>query len=169
MQVMTLWRVAACLLTVTVATGCATRDDSAPPTPVGRTPSGSGAENGPTPPPDPDPSTTSVVDGRTVEAAAFTETAAGLCLARQQASTDVRAARATYDTRSRAGVENTSRALQDSYSIQAAAVAKAKALVEADLGTDPPKPSLGLNLALLGEEMRESLALLGIQASPCER
>lgn len=93
----------------------------------------------------------------------------GLCLAHRQASTDPRAAKATYHGRARNGVEVTARALQGSYSILASRLAEAAAAVEADLVPDPPRPSLGVSIAGLIERMREGVARLGIPTPACEK
>jgi len=112
---------------------------------------------------------TLTVDGQAVEVDRLTGAVAGLCLAREQASKDVRAAKATYEQRSRDGIETATRALRPSYSRAASTVAEAAADVEADLAADPPRASLGLNLGVLAERTREGLARLGISTSDCKR
>ncbi len=118
---------------------------------------------------DPPEPRTVAVDAEEVESNGLAAALAGLCLAREQASGDARAAKETYERRSRVGVDATARALQDSYSIAASAVAELAQVVEADFATDPPRPSLVLDLARLAEVMREGLARLGILTRPCPR
>ena len=112
---------------------------------------------------------TVAVDAKEVESNGLADAVAGLCLAREQASGDARAAKATYERRSRVGVDLTARALRDSYSIAASAVAQASDVVEADVSTDPPRPTLVVNLARLTEVTREGLALLGISTPACTK
>ena len=118
---------------------------------------------------DPPGPRTVAVDAEEVESNGLAAAVAGLCLAREQASGDARAAKATYERRSRVGVDATVRALQDSYSIAASAVAHASDVVEADVATDPPRPTLVVNLTRLTEVTREGLALLGISTPACTR
>ena len=134
-----------CLLVLVVMAGCS-RGDRDPPGPR-----------------------TVAVDAEEVESNGLAAAVAGLCLAREQASGDARAAKATYERRSRVGVDATARALQDSYSIAASAVADASQVVEADFAADPPRPTLAVNLARLTEVTREGLALLGISTPACTR
>ncbi len=183
---MTRWRVMACLLAMTLATTCAPDGESAPAILLEGRPSGEVTENGPSdqgatsdgepsgipaeqgsPSAAPDPST-SRVEGQALDTEEVVQAVGGLCLARVQASSDPRAARATF-TRSRAGIETTARALQPSYSPASASVTEMSALVEADLAADPPRPTLDLHLGMLTERMREGLARLGIRSSPCKK
>ncbi len=110
-----------------------------------------------------------VGDGRTVNTGLLTETVAGLCLAREDALTDLRKARATYERRSRGGVDVTTEGLRASYSMLASMVAEAKADVEADLATDPPRPTLHLTLGRLIETVREGAARLDVSTDPCTK
>lgn len=112
---------------------------------------------------------TVAVDGQEMETGRPADAVAGLCLARQQASTDPRAARATYDSRSRLVVAETARALQPSYSLHASAMVEAAGVVEGDTATDPPSATLAADLARLTEVTREGLARLGIVTPPCAR
>ncbi|HEX2119007.1 MAG TPA: hypothetical protein VHF91_07475 [Acidimicrobiales bacterium] len=135
---------AACLASVLLWPGCSGSDDGSPPATVS-------------------------LDGRTVETRELAGTVDGLCLARQQGATDVEAARATYEGRSRAGVEITARAMQGSYEPLASSVTEAAAAVEADLRAEPPAATLDQSLARLLETVRESLARLGVPTSACEK
>lgn len=101
-------------------------------------------------------------------AAPLIDAVAGLCQARDQLRTDPRAAKATYDRRSRDGVHTTARTLQDSYSLLATDMSRAAELVEADLANEPQGASLSDNLARLTATMREGLARLGIPTDACE-
>lgn len=109
------------------------------------------------------------IDGERVESRLLAEAVTELCLAREQASTDPRAATMTYDRGSRSGIAQIARALQEAYSVQASAIIDAAQVVEADIGMEPPPPSLALHLARLTEVARHGLARLGIVTPPCER
>jgi hypothetical protein len=148
-------RLSACVLLALVCAGCSRGEGSAA---IGRSGSASAPVSAPV-----NGDLAEAVDGNLAEAVA------GLCLARQQASTDVPAAKATYEKRSRQGVETTIGDLRPSYSILASRMSEATSAVEADLATDPPPPSLGTNLASLLELTREGAARLGTATSACEK
>lgn len=135
--------VCACLLSLALASGCSPGDDVR------------GAR-------DPAPATI-VVDGETIDVGILVEAVAGLCQARQEAVTDTRTAKATYDRRSKQGVATVARVLQRSSAILASSVAEAVQRVEA------AGASIADDLARLTELVREGMARLGITTAPCER
>jgi len=147
-ETVALRRVWACLLSAVLWAGCAQGDE---------TPTANSSSS---------PPATVTIDGNALD---VNELVAGLCLARLQASTDPGAAEATYNQRSRNGVAIVASALKGSNSILASSLAEAAAGVEADLGTDPPRPTLDLNLGRLTEMTREGLARLAIRTSACEK
>lgn len=110
---------------------------------------------------------TIAVGGETVEVARLTEAVSGLCQARQQAATDPRAAKATYDRRSRYGVDTMARLLPPSDAATAAALTKAAEQVQADLAPAPASATLTDGLGRLTEELRRGLARLGIATGAC--
>lgn len=112
--------------------------------------------------------TTIVVDGQTIEVGPMIEAVAGLCQARQEAA-DAGLARATYDQRSRSGIDAAAQILRRSNAILAASLTTAGQRVEAGLAAGSATPSLGDDLARLTELMREGLARLGVTTRPCER
>lgn len=136
-------RVCACLVPLALASGCSPGDDvrgardSAP--------------------------VTIVVDGETIDVGIVVEAVAGLCQARQEAATDTRTAKATYDRRSTHGVATVVRVLQRSYAILASSVAEAVQRVEA------AGVSVVDDLARLTELVREGVARLGIATAACDR
>ncbi len=189
----TRWRFTACLLAMTLWTACASQENESAPamllegresgevtengagedgrTADGRSEGDAGSDAGR----DGSPGSTAenpsngVVQGEQAAVSKeLAQTVAGLCVARSQASTDPEAAKATY-ARSSARIETATRALRPSYSLAASNLTEARALVEADLATDPPRRTLFLNLGLLTERMREGLARLGIRSSPCPK
>lgn len=136
----------ACLLSLVLLGACSIGDDEAS---VG----GTGA--------------TIMADGQQVDAARLIDAVSGLCEARQQAPTTPAAARATYDRRSKYGVEATIQALRSSDAVLASAITEARDRVEADLATQPPAPTLADDLAHLSERMRRGLAALGVTTQAC--
>ena len=136
-------RVCACLLPLALASGCSPGDDVR------------GAR-------DPAP-VTIVVDGETIDVGTLVEAVAGLCEARQEAATDTRTAKATYDGRSKHGVATVARVLQRSYATVASSVVEALQRVEA------AGPSIADDLARLTELVRDGMARLGITTAPCAR
>ena len=142
-------RVCACLLPLALASGCSPGDDAR-------------GARGHAP-------TTIVVDGETIEVALLTEAVAGLCQARQEAATDARAAKASYERRSQHGVATVGRLLQRSYALLASSVTAEVERVETDLAGDPAGASVVDDLARLTELVREGIARLGITTAACDR
>ena len=141
-------RVCACLLPLALASGCSPGDDVR-------------GARGQAP-------ATIVVDGETIEVAPLTEAVAGLCQARQEAATDARSAKASYE-RSRDGVATVGRLLQRSYAVLASSVTASAERVETDLAADPAGASVVDGLARLTELVREGIARLGITTDACDR
>lgn len=129
-------------------------------------PAGTPAD-GPAAPSTSSPEPTAQGARKTVDATALTGTVVALCVAHQQSPRDPAAARQTY-TGSRPGIEATVQALRPAYSGQAASVAAAMADVDTVVAAEPVPPTLGLNLGVLAETMRQALALLGVRTSPCK-
>jgi hypothetical protein len=142
-------RVCACLLPLALASGCSRGDDTR-------------GARGQAP-------VTIVVDGETVDVRLLREAVAGLCQARQEAATDARAAKATYDRRSKHGVATVARVLGRSYALLASSIAGAVERAEAGLAADPATASVTEELAHSAELLREGVARLGITTAACDR
>lgn len=141
--------VCACLLLLALASGCSPGDDTR------------GARGQAAP--------TIVADGQTIDLRPLTEAVAGLCQARQEAATDARTAKASYERRSRDGVATVGRVLQRSNAVLASSMTAAVERVEAGLAADPAGASAVDDLARLTELVREGLARLGITTAACPR
>lgn len=114
------------------------------------------------------PPTTVVVDGQTIEVAPLIEAVDGLCQAREEAAEAGRA-RATYDRRSRPGIDTAAQVLRRSNAGLASSLTTAVERVQSGLAAGSAMASLGDDLARLTELMREGLARLGVTTSACER
>jgi hypothetical protein len=112
--------------------------------------------------------TTVVVDGQDIEVAPLIEAINGLCQAREEAAEAGRA-RATYERRSRPGIDTAAQVLRRSNAGLASSLTTAVERVQLGLAAGSGVASLGDDLARLTELMREGLARLGITTSACER
>ena len=112
--------------------------------------------------------TTIMVDGQTIEVAPLIEAVGGLCQARREAA-EAGQAKATYERRSRPGIDVAAQVLPRSNARLASSLTAAAERVQLGLAGDPVMPSLGDDLARLTELMREGLARLGVTTPACEQ
>jgi hypothetical protein len=110
------------------------------------------------------------VGGESVPVSRLRDAAAALCTARQQAMTDVNAARATYYDRSHDALHTLARALEPVDRALAARLLENKQRVEADLsGSGGATPGeVAANLGRLADVTRRGLGRLSIPAPACD-
>ena len=97
----------------------------------------------------------------------FREAAVALCTARDQARTDVMAARTTFYDRPHDALHDMARALDPVDRVASGRLLEAKQRVEAGLDADPPPPDLVAALQQLADVTRAGLARLDVDVPPC--